>query len=113
MQIEKPSDVSNSAGISIKQALLNGLQALSGLGLSPSSMTTKLAWVDELSPPVRISYDDINQRLQYTVDRTVLGTGTGSNFNSFTVYGAADAEGTNGISVPSIKQCFGSFDPRW
>ena len=47
-------------------------------------MTTKLAWVDELSPPVRISYDDINQRLQYTVDRTVLGTGTGSNFNAFT-----------------------------
>ena len=95
------SDVSNSAGISIKQALLNGDTALSGLGLTPSSMTTKLAWVDELSPPVRISYDDINQRLQYTVDRTVLGTGTGSNFNSFTVYGAADAEGTNGIGVPA------------
>ena len=95
------SDVSNSAGISIKQALLNGATALTGLGLTPSSMTTKLAWVDELSPPVRISYDDINQRLQYTVDRTVLGTGTGSNFNSFTVYGAADAEGTNGIGVPA------------
>ena len=95
------TDVSNSAGITIKDALLKPTEALAGLGLTTSSMTTKLAWVDELSPPVRISYDDINQRLQYTVDRTVLGTGTGSNFNAFTVYGAADAEGTNGIGIPA------------
>ena len=90
------------AGISSKKRYLKP-QRLTGLGLTPSSMTTKLAWVDELSPPVRISYDDINQRLQYTVDRTVLGTGTGSNFNSFTVYGAADAEGTNGIGIPAAN----------
>ena len=44
-------------------------------------------WVDELNPPVKVTYDEINQRLQFTVDRTVLGTGTDSNFNSFTVYG--------------------------
>ena len=37
------------------------------------------------------------------MDRTVLGTGTGSNFNSFTVYGAADAEGTNGIGIPAAN----------
>jgi flagellar hook protein FlgE len=97
------TDVSNSAAITIGDALLNPDEALVGLGLIASSMTTKLAWVDELSPPVRISYDDINQRLQYTVDRTVLGTGTGSNFNSFTVYGAADAEGTNGIGIPAAN----------
>ena len=97
------TDVSNSAAITIGDALLNPNEALVGLGLTSASMTTKLAWVDELSPPVRISYDDINQRLQYTVDRTVLGTGTGSNFNSFTVYGAADAEGTNGIGIPAAN----------
>ena len=97
------TDVSNSAAITIGDALLNPNEALVGLGLTSTSMTTKLAWVDELSPPVRISYDDINQRLQYTVDRTVLGTGTGSNFNSFTVYGAADAEGTNGIGIPAAN----------
>jgi flagellar hook protein FlgE len=97
------TDVSNSAGITIGDALLNPNEALVGLGLTASSMTTRLAWVDELSPPVRISYDDINQRLQYTVDRTILGTGTGSNFNSFTVYGAADAEGTNGIGIPAAN----------
>ena len=44
-------------------------------------------WVDELDPPVKVTYDEINQRLQFTVDRTVLGTGTDSNFNSFTIYG--------------------------
>ena len=49
---------------------------------------TKSQWVDELNPPVKVTYDEINQRLQFTVDRTVLGTGTDSNFNSFTVYGA-------------------------
>jgi flagellar hook protein FlgE len=31
----------------------------------------------------------INQRLSFEVDRTVLGSGTDSNFNSFSVYGSA------------------------
>ena len=42
----------------------------------------------------------MNQRLQFTVDRTVLGTGTASNFNSFTVSGAAGASDTNGLGIP-------------
>ena len=57
-------------------------------------------WVDETNPAVKVSYDDVNQRLQFTVDRTVLGTGTGSNFNSFSVYGASDASDTNGLGIP-------------
>lgn len=60
----------------------------------------KLNWVDENNPAIKVSYDEINQRLQFTVDRTVLGTGTGSNFNSFTVYGAADAQDTNNLGIP-------------
>ena len=61
----------------------------------------EVAWVDENNPPIKVAYDEINQRLQFTVDRTVLGTGTGSNFNAFTVYGAADADSTNGLGIPA------------
>ena len=88
--------------------------AISALGLSnltydstASTLDTtnlnaanRAAWVDEKNPPVKVSYDDVNQRLQFTVDRTVLGTGTGSNFNAFSIYGAADASDTNGLGIP-------------
>ncbi|WP_333869069.1 flagellar hook-basal body complex protein [Cypionkella sp.] len=93
------------------------LQAVSSLGLSKllydgTDATTiasstaninsvnKLNWVDETNPAIKVSYDEINQRLQFSVDRTVLGTGTGSNFNSFTVYGSADAQDTNNLGIP-------------
>ena len=38
---------------------------------------------------------------QFTVDRTVLGTGTDSNFNSFTIYGKATATDTNNLGLVS------------
>ena len=60
-----------------------------------------LNWVDEKNPAIKVSYDEVNQRLQFTVDRTVLGTGTGSNFNSFTVYGSEDAQDTNNLGIPN------------
>jgi hypothetical protein len=63
-----------------------------------------LQWVDELNPPVKVTYDEINQRLQFTVDRTVLGTGTDSNFNSFTIYGKGTATDTNNLGLVS-NQC--------
>lgn len=66
-----------------------------------NATTSKVAWVDENNPPIKVSYDETNQRLQFNVDRTVLGTGTGSNFNAFTVYGSADADGTNGLGIPA------------
>ncbi len=56
-------------------------------------------WVDELSPPVKVGYDAIYQRLQFEVDRTVLGSGTDSNFNSFSVYGSATQTGTNNLGL--------------
>ena len=68
--------------------------------LATLAETNRAAWVDEKTPPIKISYDDVNQRLQFSVDRTVLGTGTGSNFNSFTVSGAAGANDTNGLGIP-------------
>jgi flagellar hook protein FlgE len=67
---------------------------------STLAATNRATWVDEKNPPIKISFDDVNQRLQFSVDRTVLGTGTSSNFNSFTVSGAAGASDTNGLGIP-------------
>jgi flagellar hook protein FlgE len=69
--------------------------------LASASVSSKISWVDENNPPIKMTYDELEQRFQFTVDRTVLGTGTGSNFNAFSVYGAADAESTNGLGIPS------------
>ncbi len=75
-----------------------GQTAVAKLGLN--TVTSSVSWVDELNPPIKVNYDEINQRLQFTVDRTVLGTGTDSNFNSFTVIGNTTATGTNNIGIP-------------
>ena len=80
--------------------------ALSSLGLdgfTSGQTSASIRWVDRRNPPVQVSFDEINQRLAFTVDRTVLGTGTSSNFNAFTVYGAADADSTNGIGIATAN----------
>ena len=66
-----------------------------------SVVSTTTDWVDEKNPPVKVKYDSVNQRLQFTVERNILGTGTNSNFNSFNVYGAESAEDTNNLGIPS------------
>ena len=62
---------------------------------------TKTVWVDEKNPPLRVNYDSLAQKLEYSVDRTVLGTGTDSNFNSFTVFGSDEAQETNNLGIPA------------
>ena len=66
-----------------------------------NAVTTSTEWVDEKAPPIKVSYDSTNQNLQFSVDRTILGTGTESNFNSFTVFGAASATSNNNLGVPN------------
>ncbi|GIR79430.1 MAG: hypothetical protein CM15mP81_09400 [Alphaproteobacteria bacterium] len=70
------------------------------LGLNDLLTTTD--WVDEKNPPVKVAYDNINQRLNFNVDRNVLGTGTDSNFNSFAIYGGATATATNNLGIPTL-----------
>ena len=60
---------------------------------------TKIDWVDERDPPVKIGYDATNQRLSFQVDRTVMGSGTSSDFNSFSVFGSAGQTGTNNLGL--------------
>ena len=85
------------AGASLDSLRVLGLEDAS----SVSTFTTTTDWVDEKNPPVQVKYDAVNQRLQFTVERNILGTGTNSNFNSFNVFGAASAENTNNLGIPS------------
>jgi flagellar hook protein FlgE len=79
--------------------------SLDVLGLKTAGMAQDLTvttdWVDERAPAIKVNYDEVTQRLQFTVDRTVLGTGTESNFNSFSVFGATTAEESNNLGIPT------------
>ena len=80
------------------------MDSLEVLGITDgtnSVVSTTTDWVDEKNPPIQVKYDAVNQRLQFTVERNILGTGTNSNFNSFNVYGAESAEDTNNLGIPS------------
>ena len=85
------------AGTSMDSLRVLGLENAN----SASTFTTTTDWVDEKNPPVKVKYDSVNQRLQFTVERNILGTGTNSNFNSFNVFGAVSAENTNNLGIPS------------
>ena len=93
------------ATLSLEDDSGNAIDALEELGLEDAAdadaTSTKTVWVDELQPPIKVGYDEINQRLTFKVDRTVLGTGTNSNFNSFKVSGSTTAEQTNNLGIPS------------
>ena len=84
-------DVDGTSTDSINILGLNGL----------AQSDTKTVWVDEKNPPLRVNYDALTQKLQFSVDRTVLGTGTDSNFNSFTVFGSDEAQETNNLGIPA------------
>ncbi|MDC0461673.1 flagellar hook-basal body complex protein [Alphaproteobacteria bacterium] len=72
------------------------------LGLGDLAQSnTKTVWVDEKNPPLKVNYDALTQKLEFSVDRTVLGTGTDSNFNSFTVFGSDEAQETNNLGIPA------------
>jgi len=79
--------------------------SLDVLGLKKADLSQDLSvttdWVDERAPAIKVNYDEVTQRLQFTVDRTVLGTGTESNFNSFSVFGATTAEESNNLGIPT------------
>ena len=85
------------SGVSMDSLRVLGLENSSGA----STISTTTDWVDEKNPPVKVKYDAVNQRLQFTVERNILGTGTNSNFNSFNVFGAGTAENTNNLGIPS------------
>jgi flagellar hook protein FlgE len=94
----------DSGQFSITETSTN-LDSLDVLGLrtvtGASDLTTTTDWVDEKSPAIKINYNENTQKLEFTVDRTVLGTGTESNFNSFSIFGSTTAESTNNLGIPT------------
>ena len=74
---------------------------LNGDSSSTSKEMAQTVWVDEKDPPIEVSYDVLNQRLQFEVDRNIIGTGTNSNFNSFKVFGSSTATSTNNLGIPT------------
>ena len=99
----------NTAGLNIFEfdsaALLNvdadgeTIDTVALLGLDGATIATQ--WVDEKAPPVSIYYDEINQRFSFEVDRSILGMGTDSGFNSFKIGGDTSADSTNGLGIPA------------
>ena len=79
----------------------DSLQVLGIRTGATDTVNTTTDWVDEKNPPIKVKYDAVNQRLQFTVERNILGTGTNSNFNSFTIYGAENADDTNNLGIPA------------
>ncbi|MBT5188156.1 MAG: flagellar hook-basal body complex protein, partial [Kordiimonadaceae bacterium] len=80
-------------------SLGGGTSSLSGLGLDTGNFANATVWVDEKNPPIKISYDAVNQRFQFGVNHTAIGPGTDSNFRAFKIYGAAGADGTNNLGI--------------
>ena len=85
----------------LTSAALGGGSTLTALGMDSSNFSNKTVWVDEKNPPIKVSYDAVNQRFEFGVNHTAIGPGTDSNFRAFKVYGASDADGTNNLGIPA------------
>jgi flagellar hook protein FlgE len=85
----------------LTSAGLGGSSTLASLGMDASNFSNKTVWVDEKNPPIKVSYDAVNQRFEFGVNHTAIGPGTDSNFRAFKVYGASDADGTNNLGIPA------------
>jgi len=74
---------------------------LNGDGTTTDKTKPATHWVDEKDSPIEVSYDVLNQRLQFEVDRNLIGTGTNSNFNSFKIFGSTTATNENNLGIPT------------
>ncbi len=105
------TDTETSAGTTLDTYELTGLgentntasrdEYLNGDGTTDDKTKPATHWVDEKDPPIEVTYDVLNQRLQFEVDRNLIGTGTNSNFNSFKIYGASTATAENNLGIPT------------
>ncbi len=105
------TDTETAAGTALDTYELTGLGEntnantrdtyLNGDGSDSDKTIPATHWVDEKDPPIEVSYDVLNQRLQFEVDRNLIGTGTNSNFNSFKIYGSTTATTENNLGIPT------------
>ena len=64
-----------------------------------SAVAASTVWVDEKDPPIKISYDAVNQRFQFGVNHTKIGPGTDSNYRAFKISGASSATSANNLGI--------------
>ena len=105
------TDTETSAGTALDTYELTGLGEndsaavrdtyLNGDGSTTDKTIPATHWVDEKDPPIEVTYDVLNQRLQFEVDRNLIGTGTNSNFNSFKIFGSSTATSENNLGIPT------------
>ena len=83
----------------------NGV-TLTDYGIASSNPTTiDINWFDDRDPPIKIGYDEINQRFTFSADNAQLGNGTGVGFENFTVYAQELNLGvTNGLGIAAFGQ---------
>ena len=96
-QIARYDSSGNASVTTAPAAIASGTAATA---LTTTVLTeSSIDWVDEKDPPVKVGYDSVNQRLSFSVDRTVLGSGTDSDFNTFSVFGGAGQTGVNNLGL--------------
>jgi flagellar hook protein FlgE len=84
-------------------ATTNGTSTLADYGLN--SIETEIQWFDDRDPPIKIGYDEINQRFTFSAENSQLGNGTGVGFENFTVYAQElDLGVTNGLGMAAFGQ---------
>jgi flagellar hook protein FlgE len=78
---------------------------LADYGLEANPTTIDINWFDDRDPPIKIGYDEVNQRFTFSAENSQLGNGTGVGFENFTVYAQElDLGVTNGLGMAAFGQ---------
>jgi flagellar hook protein FlgE len=64
---------------------------------------TEMAWVDELDPPIKVSYDAATQSIVFKVDHTALGPGGSISDLSGIKVSSGGSDSVNGIGLPGLN----------
>lgn len=64
---------------------------------------TEMAWVDELDPPIRVSYDAATQSIVFKIDHTALGPGGSISDLSGIKVSSGGTDSVNGIGLPGLN----------
>jgi flagellar hook protein FlgE len=94
-------NVSTSHVATGTEQFTNSSATTTALGLA--ALTTQIQWADEKAPPLKVGFDATNQRLTFTADRAVLGTGGDGGFDSFSISGNTDATSANRLGIPGAN----------
>jgi flagellar hook protein FlgE len=68
-----------------------------------TSPTTEMAWVDELDPPITVSYNASTQNIVFEVDHTALGPGGSISDLSGIKVSSGGLDSVNGIGLPGLN----------